>query len=149
MFSDRRLLRGGIISALGICWILVALGMPNGFIRLLVFIVPAGFLAVVSTWLFFTFAGDLFTWSRAVRSIVAGVLVLAPLLSYFVGTSRSQDLTTKFLVLVVVAWAASMGGTLWNLAGAVADAFREWRANHRAWRSTRRTGRSRRVYVPV
>lgn len=148
MFSDRRLLRGGIISGLGVGWVLIALGMPNGFINLLAFIAPAGLLAVASTWLFFTFAGDLFTWSRATRSVIAGVLVLTPLLSYFVGTSRSQGLTTKFLFLIAVGWAASMGGTLWNLAGATGDAFEEWQANRRA-RAARRTNRPRRVYLPV
>ncbi len=148
MFTDRRLLRGGMISALGVVWVLIALGMPNGFVSLLAFIVPAGLITLAATWLVFTFAGDLFSWSRAARSVIGGAHVLTPFLAYSVGVSRSQDLTTKFLFLVAVAWAASMGGTLWNLAGATHDAFEEWNQNRRARRANRRTNRLRRVYVP-
>jgi hypothetical protein len=142
MFSDRRLLTGGLFSALAVAWILIALVTPNGFMDVLVFLVPAGLLAIAAAWLFFTFAGNLFTWSRAATSVIATAAVLAPLLAYFFGTSRSEDLTTKFLFIVAVAWAASLGGTLWNLAGAASDAFREWRAG-------RRMNRPRRIYVPA
>ncbi len=149
MFTDRRLLTGGVISALTVAWIFIALTMPNGFLNVLVFIVPAALLAIAGAWLFFTFAGSLFTWSRAARSVIIVALVLTPVLAFFFGTPLSQDLTTKFLFIVALAWAASMGGTLWNLAGAAGDAFREWRANRNVQRETRRMGRPRRVYVPA
>ena len=148
MFTDRRLLTGGVISALTVGWIFIALTMPNGFLNVLVFIVPAALLAIAGAWLFFTFAGSLFTWSRAARSVVIVALVLTPLLAFFFGTPLSQDLTTKFLFIVALAWAASMGGTLWNLAGAAGDAFKEWQASRNSRRETRRMARPRRVYVP-
>jgi hypothetical protein len=148
MLTDRRLLTGGILSALTVAWIFIALTMPNGFLNVFVFFVPAALLAVAGAWLFFTFAGSLFTWSRAATSVVVVALVLTPILAFFFGTSLSQDLTTKFLFIVALAWAASMGGTLWNLAGAAGDAFREWRASRNMRRQTRRIGRPRRVYVP-
>ena len=149
MFTDRRLLTGGIISALTVAWIFIALTMPNGFLNVLVFIVPAALLAIAGAWVFFTFAGSLFTWSGAARSVVVAALVLTPILAFFFGTSLSQDLTTKFLFIVALAWAASMGGTVWNLAGAAVDAFREWRAGRNMRRETRRMHRPRRVYVPA
>jgi hypothetical protein len=142
MFSDRRLLTGAIISALAVTWIFVALAMPGGFTGALVFLGPAALLSIAAVWLFFTFAGNLFTWSRAAKTVIGGVAVLTPVLAYFFGTSKGQDLTTKFLFLVAVAWAASLGGTLWNLAGAASDAFREWLAS-------RRMNRPRKVYVPA
>lgn len=149
MLTDRRLLTGGIISALAIAWIFIALTMPNGFLNVFVFFVPAALLAVAGAWLFFTFAGSLFTWSRAARGVIVVALVLTPILAFFFGTPLSQDLTTKFLFIVALAWAASLGGTLWNLAGAAGDAFREWRASHNLRRNNRRTDRARRVYVPA
>ena len=142
MFSDRRLLTGGIISALAVAWMFVVLGMPNGLLDVLLFLVPAGLLSIAATWLFFRFAGNLFTWSRAAKTVIASTFVLAPVLAFFFGTPTSQNLTTKFLFIVAVAWAASLGGTLWNLAGAASDAFREWRAS-------RSMNRPRRVYVPA
>ena len=149
MLTDRRLLTGGIISALTVAWLFIALTMPNGFLNVLVFFAPAVLLAVAGAWLFFTFAGSLFTWSRAARSVVVVALVLTPVLAVFFGTSLSQDLTTKFLFIVALAWAASIGGTVWNLAGAAGDAFREWRAGHDMRREARRMRRPRRVYVPA
>jgi hypothetical protein len=149
MFTDRRILTGGIISAFTIAWIFVVVAMPNGFLNVLVFIAPAALLAIAGAWLFFTFAGSLFTWSGAARSVVIVALVLAPVLAFFFETSLSQNLTTKFLFIVALAWAASMGGTLWNLAGAAGDAFREWRASRNIRRETRRMRRPRRVYVPA
>lgn len=142
MFTDRRLLTGGVISALVVAWIFAVLRMPHGFTDVLVFLAPAALLALAAVWLFFTFAGNLFNWQRAAKSVFTGAILLAPVLAYFFGTSASQNLTTKFLFIVAVAWAASLGGTLWNLAGATSDAFREWRAN-------RRMNRPRRVYVPA
>ena len=149
MLTDRRLLTGGIISALTVAWISIALTMPNGFLNVLVFIVPAALLAIAGAWVFFTFAGSLFTWSGAARSVVVAALVLTPILAFFFGTSLSQDLTTKFLFIVALAWAASMGGTVWSLAGAAVDAFREWRASRSMRRETRRMHRPRRIYVPA
>ena len=149
MFTDRRLLTGGIISALTVAWVFIALTMPNGFLNVLVFFVPAALLAIAGVWLFFTFAGTLFTWSRAATSVVIVALVLTPILAFFFGTPLTQDLTTKFLFIVTLAWAASIGGTVWNLAGAARDAFKEWRASHNMRRNTRRMGRARRVYVPA
>jgi hypothetical protein len=149
MFTDRRLLTGAIISALTVAWIFIALTMPNGFLNVLVFFAPAALLAIAGAWLFFTFAGSLFTWSRAARSVVIVAIVLTPILALFFGTSLSQDLTTKFLFIVALAWAASIGGTVWNLARAAGDAFREWRASRNVRRHTRRMGRPRRVYAPA
>ena len=149
MLTDRRLFTGGIISVLTTAWIFTALTMPNGFLNVLVFIVPATLLATAGAWLFFTFAGSLFTWSRAARSVITVTVVLTPVLAFFFGTPLRQDLTTKFLFIVVLAWATSMGGTLWNLGGAAGDAFREWRASRRLRGQKRRTGRPRRVYVPA
>jgi hypothetical protein len=149
MLTDRRLLTGGIISALTVAWIFIALTMPNGFLNVLVFFAPAALLAIAGAWVFFTFAGSLFSWSRAARSVVVVALSLTPILALFFGTPLSQDLTAKFLFIVALAWAASIGGTLWNLAGAAGDAFREWRANRNVRRHTRRTGRPRRVYAPA
>jgi hypothetical protein len=147
MFTDRRLLTGGIISALTVAWLFIAVTMPNGFLNVLVFIVPAALLAIAGVWVVFTFAGNLFTWSRAARSVVIASLVLTPILAFFFGTPLSQDVTTKFLFIVALAWAASMGGTLWNIAAAAGDAFREWRASRNIRVKTRRMGRHRRVYV--
>ena len=149
MFTDRRILTGGIISVLTVAWIFIALTMPNGFVNVLVFIVPAALLAIAGAWVFFTFAGSLFTWSGAARSVVVAALMLTPILAYFFGTSLSQDLTTKFLFIVALAWAASMGGTLWNLAGAAGDAFSEWRGSRNTRRGRRPIRRPRRVYLPA
>ena len=149
MFTDRRLLTGGIISALTVAWIFIALTMPNGFLNVLVFFVPALLLALAGAWVVFTFAGSLFTWSRAARSVIIVALVLTPVLAFFFGTPLSQDLTTKFLFIVALAWGASIGGTLWNLAGAAGDAFKEWRASRNIRRETRRMSRPRRLYVPA
>jgi hypothetical protein len=142
VFTDRRLLNGAIISALAVAWIFIVVAMPNGFMDVAVFVAPAALLAVAAVWTFFTFAGNLFTWSRAAKSVVLTAAALAPILAFFFGTSSSQNLTTKFLFIVAVAWAASLGGTLWNLAGAASDAFREWRV-------ARGMNRRRRVYVPA
>lgn len=142
MFTDRRLLKGGVISGLVVAWMFAVLGMPHGLIDVLKFFVPAALLALAAVWLFFTFAGSLFTWPRAAKSVFTGTVLIAPVLAYLFGTSASQDLTTKFLFIVAVAWAASLGGTLWNLAGSVGDAFREWRVS-------RRMSRPRRIYVPA
>ena len=142
MFTDRRILTGGVISALVVAWIFAVLRMPHGLTDVLLFFAPAALLATAGAWLFFTFAGNLFNWQRAAKSIVTGAILLAPVLAYFFGSSASQTLTTKFLFIVTVAWAASLGGTLWNLAGAAGDAFREWRTG-------RRMSRPRRIYVPA
>jgi uncharacterized membrane protein len=142
MFSERRLLTGGIVSALAVAWTFVALGTPDGFSDLIRFLGPAVLLALAVAWLFFTFAGDLFTRSRAVRSVVAGAAVMTPVLAYLFGTSNDPDLIATFLFMIAVGWAASLGGTLWSLGGAAADAFKEWRAG-------RRIKRPRRVYVPA
>lgn len=142
MFSERRLLTGGAISALAVAWTFVALWAPNGFSDLLRFLGPAMLLALAVAWLFFTFAGNLFTWSRAIRSVVAGGAVLTPVLAYLFGTSTDPDLVAKFLFMIALGWAASLGGTLWSLGGAALDAFKEWRI-------ARHLNPSRRVYVPV
>ena len=142
MFTDRRILTGGVISALVVAWIFAVLRMPHGVTDVLVFLAPAALLALAAVWLFFTFAGNLFNWQRAGKSILTGAIVLAPVLAYFFGSSASEDLTTKFLFIVAVAWAASLGGTLWNLVGAAGDAFREWR-------TSRSVSRPRRIYVPA
>jgi|SRR5688572_12385132 len=142
MFTDRRLLTGGVISALVVAWMFAVLGMPHGMMDGLKFLVPSALLAIAAVWVFFTFAGSLFTWSRAAGSVIASTVILAPLIAFFFGTSATQNLTTKFLFIVAVAWAASLGGTLWNLAGAAGDAFREWR-------TSRRMNRPRRIYVPA
>jgi hypothetical protein len=142
VFSERRLLTGGMAAALTVAWIFVALGTPNGFPDLLKFLGPAALLAIAVAWLFFTFAGTLFTWSRAAKSVIVGIAVLTPVLTYFFSTSKDQNLMTKFLFMIAVGWAASLGGTLWSLAGATHDAFREWRDD-------RRVSRRRRQYVPA
>lgn len=142
MFSERRLFTGGLLAALAVAWIFVALWTPNGFSDLLRFLGPAMLLGVAVAWLFFTFAGNLFTWPRAIRSVVAGAAFLTPVLAYFFGTSEDPDLVAKFLFMIAIGWAASLGGTLWSLGGAAADAYREWRA-------TRRMRRPRKVYVPA
>lgn len=142
MFSERRLLTGGLLAALAVAWTFVALWTPNGFSDLLRFAGPAVLLALATAWLFFTFAGDLFTWSRAIRSVVAGAAALTPALAYLFGRSNDPDLMAKFMFLIAVGWAASLGGTLWSLGGAAADAFKEWKTN-------RRLNQPRRVYVPA
>jgi hypothetical protein len=142
MFTDRRLLTGGVISALVVAWVFAMLGMPDGMMDVLKFFAPAALLAIAAAWLFFTFAGSLFTWSRAAGSVIAGAVILAPIIAFFFGTSATQNLTTKFLFIVAVAWAASLGGTLWNLAGATSDAFREWSMS-------RKMNRHRKLYVPA
>ena len=53
-----------------------------------------------------------------------------------------RTVMAKFLFMIAVWWAASLGGTLWSLGGAAADAFKEWKTN-------RRLNQPRRVYVPA
>ena len=142
LFSERRLLTGGLLAALAVAWTFVALWTPNGFSDLLRIAGPAILLTVAAAWLFFTFAGNLFTWPRAIRAVVAGTAVLTPLLAYLFGRSNDPDLMAKFLFMIAVGWAASLGGTLWSLGGAAKDAFNEWKAD-------RRLSRMRRVYVPA
>jgi hypothetical protein len=142
LFSERRLLTGGLLAALALAWTFVALWTPNGFSDLLRFAGPAVLLALAAAWVFFTFAGNLFTWSRALRSVVGGAAVLTPVFAYFFATSNDPDLVAKFLFMIAVGWAASLGGTLWSLGGAASDAFKEWKAD-------RRLNRIRRTYVPA
>ena len=142
LFSERRLFTGGLLAALAVAWTFVALWTPDGFPDLLRFAGPAVLLAIAAAWVFFTFAGNLFTWPRAIRSVVALTAVLTPVLAYFFGTSNDPDLVAKFLFMIAVAWAASLGGTLWSLGGRASDAFREWK-------DERRLNRIRRLYVPA
>jgi hypothetical protein len=142
VFSERRLLAGGMVSALVVVWLLIALGTPLGFSSLLIFLGPSLLLAGAVAWLFFTFAGDFFSWSRAFRSVMVGAAVLTPVFTYFFGDSPDQDLISKFLFMIAVGWAASLGGVLWSLAGATRDALKEWRGE-------RRTTRLRKMYVPA
>ena len=142
MFTERRLLVGGMASAVAVAWLLIALGTPNGFSDLLIFLGPAVLLAVAVAWLFFTFAGDLFTWSRAFRSLTLGAAVLTPVLAYFFSRSEDQSLLSKFQFMIAVGWAASLGGVLWSLGGATKDALREWRG-------ARRMSRIRKLYAPA
>jgi hypothetical protein len=142
MFSEKRLLRGGMLAALAAVWVLVALTTPNGFVDLVLYIGPAGVLAVAVGWLFFTFAGNLFTWPRAVVSVVLGAAVLSPVLAYFFSASKDQDLIAKFFFMIAVGWAASLGGILWSLGGAASDAVKEWRID-------RKMRQPRKVFVPV
>lgn len=142
MFNERRLLAGGVVSAIAFAWVLIALGTPNGVSDLLIFLGPAVLLAVAVAWLFFSFAGDLFTWSRALRSVLVGAAVLTPVLTYFFSASNDQNLISKFLLMIAVGWAASLGGVLWSLTGATKDALSEWRG-------ARQTNRLRKMYVPA
>ena len=142
MSSDKRLLIGGMSVALAIVWTLAAVGSPNGFRDLLRFLGPAILVSIALVWVVFTFAGSVFTWSRALRGIVVGTAVMAPVLAWFFRASKDPNLTSKFLFIIALAWAASLGGTLWKLAGSAHDAFKEWRA-------VRRMNRARKLYVPV
>ena len=142
MFSARRLITGGILAAIVTVWVLVALTTPRGFTDLVLYVGPAGMLAVAVAWLFFTFAGELFTWPRAAVSIVLGAAILSPVLAYFFSASKDQDLIAKFFFMIAVGWAASLGGILWNLGGAAGDALKEWRGERKA-------SEPRRVLVPV
>ena len=141
MFSDRRLLTGGIVSALAAEWVLIALVTRNGFADLFLYVGPAALLATAVAWLFFTFAGSLFTWSRAAASAIVGAAIVTPVLAHVFSASKDPDLVSKFVFMIAVGWAASLGGTLWNLGGAVKDAITEWRDD-------RAVSRSRRIYVP-
>jgi hypothetical protein len=142
MLNEKRLLTGGMLAALAAVWALVALVTPHGFVDLVSYIGPAAVLAVAVAWLFFTFAGNLFTWPRAVVSVLLGAAVLSPVLAYFFSESKDQDLIEKFFFMVAVGWAASLGGILWNLGGAASDALKEWRTE-------RKMRQPRRVFVPV
>jgi hypothetical protein len=142
MFSDKRLLTGGIVSGLAVEWILIALVTRNGFGDLFFYLGPGALLALAVAWLFFTFAGRLFSWSRAAVSVILGAAVVTPLLAYAFSTSKDPDLMAKFIFLIAVGWAASFGGTLWNVTGAARDALREWRLDRQAQRA-------RRIYVPA
>lgn len=142
MVSEKRIIKGGLIGALAVEWILVALVTPRGFLDLLWNVGPAALLAVAFVWVFFTFADSLFTWHRAAMSVVIGAAIVTPLLAYYFTTSNDQDLVAKFFFLIAVAWAASFGGTVWNLVGAVHDALKEWRAE-------RRLMGPRKLYVPA
>ena len=132
MLSHRRLLAAGAFALIALEWVVVAAGRANGFVDLLTFVGPAALLSVAVAWLFFTFAGRLFTWPRAFRSVLAGTAILTPVVAYYFAASRDQTLGTKFLVMIAVGWAASLGGTLWNLGSAAGDAFREWRLARQA-----------------
>ena len=127
MFSDKRLLTGGIVSGLAVEWILISLVTRNGFGDLFFYLGPGALLALAVAWLVFTFAGRLFSWSRVAVSVIVGAAVVTPLLAYAFSTSKDPDLIAKFIFMVAVGWAASFGGTLWNVAGAARDALREWR----------------------
>jgi hypothetical protein len=142
MFSEKRLITGGILAALAAVWVLVALTTQHGFTDLVLYVGPAGVLAVAVAWLFFTFAGELFTWPRAVVSVVLGAAVLSPVLAYFFSASKDQDLIAKFFFMIAVGWAASLGGILWNLGGAASDALKEWRIE-------RKMRQPRKVFVPA
>jgi hypothetical protein len=142
MFSQRRLLAGAIVSALAVEWIFIALASPNGFLDLARFTGPAALVSVATVWVFFTFAGNLFTWTRAIKSVVICAALTTPILTYFLSASNDPNLVSKFIFMVTVAWAASLGGTLWSLAGSVHDAFKEWRIE-------RRNNSRRRIYVPA
>ncbi len=137
MLSHRRLLGAGAFAFVALGWVVVAMGTTNGFVDLLTFVAPAALLSIAVAWLFFTFAGRLFTWPRAFRSVLAGTAIVTPVLAYYFAASRDQTLSTKFLFMIAVGWAASLGGTLWNLGSAARDAFREWRlARHAGQRRT-------------
>jgi hypothetical protein len=142
MVNEKRIFKGGLISALVVEWILIALVMPNGFVDLMWNIGPAALLAVAFVWVFFTFADSLFTWRRAAMSVLVGAAITTPLLAYYFTTSNDQNIVAKFFFMIAVGWAASFGGTLWNLVGAVDDALKEWRAE-------RRVTRVRKLYVPA
>lgn len=132
MLSHRSLF---VVSAMAVIvfeWVVAAAGQANGFVDLLTFVGPAALLSVAVAWIFFTFAGRLFTWTRAFRSVLVGTAILTPVLAYAFATSSDQTLSTKFLFIIAVGWAASLGGTLWNLGSATGDAFKEWRLARRA-----------------
>ena len=142
MVSAKRIFKGGVISALVVEWILIALVTPNGIIDLIWNIPPAALLAVAVVWVFFTFADPLFSWPRALTSVLVGTAITTPLVAYYFSTSKDQDIIAKFLFMIAVGWAASFGGTVWNLVGAANDAWKEWRAE-------RRLPRARKFYVPA
>lgn len=142
MLSVKRLFRGEILAAIGAIWVLVALTTPNGFVDLVLYIGPAALLAVATVWLFFTFAGSLFSWQRAVLSVLIATAVLSPVLAHFFSGSKDQNLIAKFFFMIAVGWAASLGGILWNLGGAASDALKEWR-------NERRARDARKLYVPA
>lgn len=142
MFSEKRLLTGEIVAVLITVWVLVAVTTPNGFIDIAQYIGPAALLAMATAWVFFTFAGTLFTWPRAIMSLLIGTAALSPLLAYFFSASKDQDLIAKFFFMIAVGWAAILGGIVWNLGGAASDALKEWR-------NERRARDARKLYVPA
>jgi hypothetical protein len=142
MVDTKRIIKGGLIGALVVEWILIALVTPRGFLDLLWNVGPAALLAIAFVWVFFTFADSLFTWRRAWMSVVIGAAFTTPLLAYYFTKSNDQNVIAKFFFMIAVGWAASLGGTIWNLVGAIEDALKEWRAE-------RRLRAPRKVYVPV
>lgn len=142
MVSQKRIVKGGFIGALVAEWILIALVMPNGFLDIVWFVGPAALASAVIVWVFFTFADPLFTWRRATVSVLIGTAIVTPPLAYYFSTSNDENLIAKFFFMIAVGWAATLGGTLWNLVGAANDAFREWR-------SERRLTHRRKLYVPA
>lgn len=127
MLSHKRILIAVASAFIVFGWVVVATATSTAFLGLVRFMWIAALLSIAVAWLFFTFAGRLFTWPRAFRSVIAGTLVVTPLLAYYFAESRDQTLTEKFLFVIGVAWAATFGGTLWNLGAATGDALREWR----------------------
>ena len=126
MLSHPRILLAAFSALVVFTWVVVAETTSIGFFGLLRFIWPAGLLSIAVAWLFFTFAGRLFTWPRALRSVIACTAVLTPVIAYYFAASRDQTVTAEFLFVVAVLWASTLAGTLWNLATAADQALKEW-----------------------
>jgi hypothetical protein len=137
MLGQRRFLAAVITALVAFEWVVAAEQMTGGLMAVLRFVVPAALLSLAVAWLFFTFAGRLFTWPRAFRSVLGGTGVVTPLLALYYSASKDETLITQFLFMIAVGWAASLGGIFWNLGSAVGDAFGEWR--HEKQSASRRT----------
>jgi hypothetical protein len=137
----------GVVGAAliaAVMWHAASKQFTGGLLDLVVFAPPSAALGLVSTWSAHAFAPTRFTWRRGLIGVLAGGVVLSPLIAFLVAFAAAWDRASFQFVFNVGAWVAFAGG--FGAAGSawVVQWVREWRRSGRSGavapcRSQRRT----------
>jgi hypothetical protein len=148
MWSPKRVQSGAAAGVALALWLLVALQSPGAPISLLLLAAPAALIGFSLGWLVHGFGGKRLTWLAAARSALLGAAFLTPGLRALQLIGNLSTLSSAFIILIALSASAVLGGTLWGIAGAVDDAFDEWRSARRRSAQSAGSAHGHRLHIP-
>ena len=106
----RGIVIAGAVVLAAVMWYAAARQLTGGLLDVAVFAPPGAALGVTGTWGAHVLAPKRFTWRRALIGVVAGGMIVGPIIAFLVAFTAAWNPAAFHFVFSAGAWVALAGG---------------------------------------